>query len=400
MNLAKVLVLNAGSSSIKYKLVDLREGVAVAAGSVERIGERSGGGEHRWRGSDGEWRSEPVTKRIRDHRSGMEAILGRLETAALLEGLAAIGHRVVHGGERFRAPTRIDDEVLRAIEATSPLAPLHNPHNLAGIEAARAAAPDLPHVAVFDTAFHQTLPAAVSHYPLPHDFRSRYGVRRYGFHGISHRFVSREAARLMGRPVEALDLVTLHLGNGASAAAIRGGASVETSMGMTPLGGLMMGSRPGDLDPGILFHLGRTARLDPDELERLLNEESGLRGVAGVNDMREVHRRAEAGDETARLAVEMYAHRVRACIGAYLAVLGGADAIVFTAGIGEHDAEIRHRACAGLERLGIGIDDGRNRAGHAAPFSFHRPESRVALWVVPTDEEFEIARQTAERLGF
>ena len=366
-----VLVLNCGSSSLKYRLVDLERGERLASGLVERIGEPGG---------------------VADHEAAMSEALGGLDP----DGIEVVAHRVVHGGARFADPVVIDDEVLAEVRALSVLAPLHNPVNIVGIEAARRALPALPHVAVFDTAFHQTLPPHAYTYAVPQDWATRHGVRRYGFHGTSHAFVSRAAARLLGREPEDVNLIVLHLGNGASATAVECGRSVETSMGLTPLEGLVMGTRSGDVDPALVTHLRRTAGLQLDEIDRLLNTASGLKGLAGVSDLREVHARVAAGDDAAARALDVYCHRIRKYVGAYLAVLGHADAIVFTAGVGENDPIVRARSLAGLDRLGIRVDEDRNRDGSREARAISPPGADVAVLVIPTDEELEMARQAAE----
>ncbi|RII93593.1 acetate kinase [Clavibacter michiganensis] len=372
---ASVLVLNAGSSSLKHRLVDPVTGAARASGTVERIGEPGG--------------DAP------DHESAVRIALDRV-AAAHQPPPVAVGHRVVHGGSLFDRAVVVDAEVERAIDELSALAPLHNPANLAGIRAARAVLPDVPHVAVFDTAFHRTIPEAASTYAIDADLAARFGIRRYGFHGTSHRFVSRAAAAFLGRPLEETRMIVLHIGNGASACAIDGGRSIETSMGLTPLEGLVMGTRSGDIDPAVLFHLHRQAGLGFDELEALLNRGSGLLGLTGSSDMRDVQAAELDGDPRAALALEVYRHRIRRYVGAYTAELGGLDAVVFTAGVGEHDSLLRRRSLAGLEHLGIRVDPDRNELAstHARRIS---PEgSPVAVLVVPTDEEWEIARQAVE----
>ncbi|WP_375400518.1 acetate/propionate family kinase [uncultured Amnibacterium sp.] len=368
-----VFVLNAGSSSLKYRLVDAATGESSAAGTIERIGEQ---------GSD-----------VPDAGTAVRQALEQLREQAGVTP-AVVGHRVVHGGDRFDAATVIDDSVEQAIDDLSALAPLHNPANLAGIRAAREALPDLPQVAVFDTAFHRTLPAAAATYAIDADLAARYGVRRYGFHGTSHRYVSRAAAAFLGRPVQATKLIVLHLGNGASACAVDGGVSVETSMGITPLEGLVMGTRSGDLDPAVLFHLHRQAGLGFDELERMLNSGSGLKGLTGSGDMRDVRAAAAGGDIAARIALDTYAHRIRHYVGAYLAQLGALDAVVFTAGVGENDAATRAESLAGLEGLGIRVDPQRNAATATGARRISPDRAPIAVLVVPTDEELEIARQS------
>lgn len=366
--MSRVLVLNCGSSSVKYRLYDGDE--IRDKGTVERIGEPGGG---------------PA-----DHETAVRDILGRLDLA----GLVAVGHRVVHGGRRFTEPVLIDDAVLAAIRDLVPLAPLHNPANLAGIEVARAALPDVPQVGVFDTAFHHTMPEAAEVYAIDRDTAQRYGIRRYGFHGTSHAYVSRRTAELLDRPYHELNTITLHLGNGASACAVAGGRSVATSMGMSPLQGLVMGTRSGDLDPAVIFHLRREGGFSVDEIDDLLNHRSGLLGLTGANDMREVLQRRAAGDPAAALAFDVYCRRITGYVGAYYALLGRVDAITFTAGVGEHAAPVRTAALAGLDRLGIVVDPERNAGNGDRVISPAGAE--VAVCVIGTDEEREIARTARE----
>jgi acetate kinase len=305
---------------------------------------------------------------------------------------------VVHGGEAFHAPTLVDDDVIAAIRKMIPLAPLHNPANLDGILVARELFPGVPQVAVFDTAFHQTMPRTAYRYAIPRYLYREHHVRRYGFHGTSHHFVAKQAAAMLGKPLSHCNLITLHLGNGASATAIRDGASIDTSMGMTPLEGLVMGSRCGDIDPAVHFYLYRQLGFDNDTLDDLLNRQSGLLGLCGVNDMREVHRLAESGDEDAELALGVTCHRLKKYIGAYAAILGRVDALVFTGGIGENDAAVRECACAELAHLGVELDIDANAGVQGEAGWVSRRESGVAVLVVPTDEELEIARQARETL--
>ena len=394
MTTGRVLVLNCGSSSIKYQLVDVADGVALAKGLAERIGEPDGHLHHQ--GTDGEVvRDDPIP----DHVSGMRAILAAFEEAGpelSRSDLAAVGHRVVHGGERFADPTLIDDAVVDTVDDLATLAPLHNPANATGIRVARKVLPDLPHVAIFDTAFHHTLPPHASTYAVPPAWRADHGVRRYGFHGTSVAHVSREACRLLGREVDDCNLIVLHLGNGASATAIAGGRSIDTSMGLTPLEGLVMGTRSGDVDPAVIAYLHRVADVSAQDVDDQLNRDSGLLGLAGANDMREVHRRVDAGSKAAQLALDVYCYRLRKYVGAYYAALGRVDAIVFTAGIGENDADVRARSLAGLERLGVVIDPARNASRRRDARSISPDGADVAVLVVPTNEELEIARQALE----
>ena len=373
--MSRVLVLNTGSSSIKYQLFDMDSRAVLAAGLLERIGEEASG--------------------VADHREGLSSIFETLAASGgLSDGLAGIGHRVVHGGERFSAPALIDDEIVEAIREQIPLAPLHNPANLLGIQTALAAFPATPQVAVFDTAFHRTMPPRAFRYALPRDLAGRLRIRRYGFHGTSHAHVSRKAADHLGVPLADVNLITLHLGNGASVAAVAGGRCVDTSMGLTPLEGLVMGTRSGDMDPAIVFHLHREAGLSLEEIDQLLNNESGLKGLTGVNDMREIERLAGDGDQVAQEALDVYCYRIRKYVGAYAAVLGRVDALVFTAGIGENSAAVRAGVCSGLERLGVRIDQVRNGARLRQPRVVSTGDSATAVLVVPTNEELEIAEQT------
>lgn len=388
-----VLVLNTGSSSVKYQLIDPGSGERRATGAVERIGEAGGRLTHHPNGAA----PQVETRDFAGHQSAMTAILaafGRTGPDLAARPPAAVGHRVVHGGSRFTGPVLVDDEVAEAIGRLAPLAPLHAPANLTGIRVARAAFPDLPHVAVFDTAFHRTLPPHAYTYAVPREWRERYGVRRYGFHGISYQYVSRRAAALLGRDPEEVNLILLHLGNGASACAVSAGESIDTSMGLTPLEGLVMGTRSGDVDPAIAAYLERVAGLDGAAVESALNHESGLTALAGGNDMRDVFPAVDRGDQAARLAVDVYCHRIRKYVGAYYAELGRVDAIVFTAGVGEHAARIRAESLTGLSRLGVKIARERNNApGHAERF-VSPPGAEVPVLVIPTDEEAEIAAQT------
>ncbi len=393
----KVLVINCGSSSIKYQLFAMGGCSVIAAGVVERIGEADSRLIHRRPADSGRFDETVHAQSILDHRDGLQHIAAALRESDALRDpseLFGIGHRVVHGGEAFQRPILISSKVVEGLREMVPLAPLHNPANLLGIEVSLELVPDVPQVAVFDTAFHQSMPPHAFHYALPHELYTAHHVRRYGFHGTSHYYVAKQAASHLGKPLEALNLITLHLGNGASAAAIRAGKSIDTSMGMTPLEGLIMGTRCGDIDPAIHFFLARTTGKSNDELESLLNTESGLKGICGKNDMREVMSLSDSGDDRARLAVEMYCYRIKKYIGAYFAVLGRVDAIVFTGGIGENAALIRQRACEGLAALGIIIDERRNKMPVREAREIQRNDSAVSILVIPTDEELEIATQT------
>ena len=391
-----ILVINSGSSSVKYQILDVADGTVLTGGSLERIGEPESRLTHHWQDATGVRRE--ITRRapVSDHAHAFELIVTVMRESGATGQIAldAIGHRVVHGGERFRSPTLIDREVVEALRAMSPLAPLHNPPNLAGIEVCLALFPQVPQVAVFDTAFHQTLPVHAFRYAVPDAWYRGHHVRRYGFHGTSHAYVARQAAAHLQQPLVSLGLITLHLGNGASAAAIQSGQCIDTSMGFTPLEGLMMGTRSGDIDPAILTYLNRETGIDLEDLDYQLNQESGLKGICGVNDMREAQRLAATGDKRARLAIDMYCYRIRKYIGAYYAVLGHLDALVFTAGIGENSPSIRKQSCAGLERFGIRIDDARNTQAGTGVFEIQTEDAPVRVLVVPTNEELEIAHQT------
>jgi acetate kinase len=386
-----VLVINAGSSSLKYSLVDGGSGESLAGGVVERIGEAKGSLKHT--GPNGETTKE---KEVATHEDALRAVLDLFAS----EGpslddieLAAVGHRVVHGGQQFADPVLIDDELSKKVGDLVPLAPLHNPANLEGMEVALRLFPELPQVAVFDTAFHQTLPDYAYTYAVPQSWRDEHRVRRYGFHGTSHAFVSRAAAALLGREPDEVNLIVLHLGNGASATAVRAGRSVDTSMGMTPLEGLVMGTRSGDIDPALHAHLHRQVGWSLDEIDNVLNRESGLKGLAGQNDFRELEQMVDAGDARARLAFEVYCYRIRKYVGAYYAALGTLDGIVFTAGVGQHSHRMRAKVLDGLEALGIRLDPSRNEADSKEARVVSAEDSPVAVLVVPTNEEWEIARQ-------
>ncbi|MER7924802.1 MULTISPECIES: acetate kinase [unclassified Streptomyces] len=399
MTATRVLVLNSGSSSVKYQLLDMAAGTRLAVGLAERIGEETSRFEHTHvdTGAVREW-----TGPIPDHEAALKAVAEELTRDGLgLDSpeLAAIGHRVVHGGKTFTAPTVIDDGVLAEIERLIPVAPLHNPANLVGIRTAMALRPDLPQVAVFDTAFHTTMPESAARYAIDVKTADAYRIRRYGFHGTSHAYVSRATAKLLGKAPEDVNVIVLHLGNGASASAVRGGRCVETSMGLTPLEGLVMGTRSGDLDPAVIFHLMRVGEMSTDEIDTLLNKKSGLIGLCGDNDMREIRRRIDEGDEQAELAFDIYIHRLKKYIGAYCAVLGRVDAVAFTAGVGENASAVREAAVTGLELLGLGIDGALNAVRSHEPRLISPASARVAVAVVPTDEEWEIATQSYALVG-
>ena len=387
-----VLVLNSGSSSLKYQLVEPESGRSIFSGIVERIGEETSTAKLKLQDS-------PISRegRVDDHEAALrlafELVEEGGESIADL-GVVAVGHRVVHGGPTLYRPTVIDDATVAELEDLAPLAPLHNPPAVLGIRVARKVLPDLPHVAVFDTAFFHDLPAAASTYAIDREIAQKWRIRRYGFHGTSHQFVSGQAAEFLGAPVESLNQIVLHLGNGASASAIAGGRPIDTSMGLTPMEGLVMGTRAGDIDPGIISYLTRTADMGIDEIETMLNRRSGMLGLSGDGDMRAVQTRIAAGDEVARVAYEVYIHRLRKYVGAYLALLGHCDVISFTAGVGENDANVRRDALTGLARLGIEIDEHLNDSPARGARRISADKSPTTVLVIPTDEELAIARAT------
>ena len=387
-----VLVINSGSSSMKYQLIAATAGTALATGLIERIGEAEGSATHK---SDG--RVESFVGPIPDHGSALRIMQQLFEDAGRPlagDALAAVGHRVVHGGLVFGDPVIVDDAVLQQIRAFARLAPLHQPANVRGIEQARVAFPGIPQVAVFDTAFFRDLPAAAATYAIDRTVAAENQIRRYGFHGTSHQYVSQVVPTVLGRNPADLKQIVLHLGNGASASAVRGGVAVETSMGLTPLEGLVMGTRSGDVDPGVVFHLLRNGGMDADQIDHLLNRRSGILGLSGVADFRDLHQLIASGDSDAATALDVYCHRVRKYVGAYLAVLGGADVIVFTAGVGENDDVVRARILQDLEPLGIAVDPDRNAVRSVQPRVISPDCSPVTVMVVPTNEELAIARAT------
>jgi len=394
----KILVVNCGSSSIKYKLFDADSLKGVSSGLLERIGSRPAFLRHETSGASAKREVD-----VSNHRQGLELILRVLleaEPKAIgsLEEIVAVGHRVVHGGDSFFESILVDEKVLEALRKWSHLAPLHNPPNIAGIEAARSLLPRVPQVAVFDTAFHQTMPGTAYLYAIPFELYEKLGIRRYGFHGTSHKYVAQKAAEIIGEPIEKLRIITCHLGNGCSITAVKNGRSIDTSMGFTPLEGLVMGTRSGDIDPSIVFYLIGEG-FSPREVEDMLNKKSGLLGVSGVsNDIRDVEREAEAGSKRARLALEIFAYRAKKYIGAYAAALGGFDVLVFTGGIGENDPLMRRMICENMGFLGLEIDEEANRSTVGKTGVISGEQSRVRVLVIPTDEELAIAEETRKRL--
>ncbi len=399
-----ILVINTGSSSIKYELFDMADRRVMASGMAEKIGEEESLIIHKRILPNGESTKIRAAVVIPDHREGMIRIVALLvdkECGAVRDKneIAAVGHRVVHGGEAFHSTTIIDEEVIAAIKKNIPLAPLHNPPNLVGIEVARSVFPNALQVAVFDTAFHQTIPMRAFLYAIPFELYEKERVRRYGFHGTSHAYVAEKAAEYLGRPLGELNLITIHLGNGASMAAIKNGKCVDTTMGMTPLAGLVMGTRSGDVDPALPFFLSDHLGMSPKEIDALLNKESGLKGICGTNDLREVIEKMHTGDSRAKIAVDLYTYRVKKYIGAYFAALEILDAVVFTAGIGENSPYIRELCSRGLDRLGMEIDLERNKLTGSGISEISSPGSQVKILVIPTNEELKIAQETKKAIA-
>ncbi len=395
----KILVLNSGSSSIKYCLYKVDDLQVLTSGMIEKIA--SAESVHKFTLHNGPVETEynEYLQLIADHAQGLQVIFQQLLDLALLNSTAdlyAIGHRVVHGGEKFQQPTIISTQALSDIKSVSDLAPLHNPANISGIELCFKFAANIPQVAVFDTAFHQSMPPQAFHYAIPRQYYLRDGVRRYGFHGTSHAYVSGVAARMIGKQLSSCNLISLHLGNGSSVTAIKQGKSIDTSMGMTPLEGLIMGTRCGDIDPAVLHFLNQKHQLCSHEIDAMLNQESGLKGVCGENDMRTIHDMADSGDQLAELAIDMFCYRIKKYIGAYYAVLGRVDALIFTGGIGENDNRVREQVCQNLQQLGIILEPEKNKHCQSAAFAIHAPHSEVSVLVIPTNEELEIAKQALQ----
>lgn len=394
----KILVINAGSSSLKYQLMRSEDGHVFAKGLCERIG--IDGSRIIYKNDQGDNTTKETA--MPTHQEALHAVLQALQDEKIgvvkdLNEIEAVGHRVVHGGEKFNKSVLVNEEVLSAIEACIPLAPLHNPANLLGIKACLEIMPKVPQVAVFDTAFHQTMPKAAYMYAVPYKYYEQNGVRRYGFHGTSHQFVSEQAAKYLGKSVKDLKIVTCHLGNGSSLAAVKNGVCVDTSMGMTPLAGVPMGTRSGDIDPAVIKYLMDTDNsLSIKDVDRILNKESGMLGISGVgSDFRDLGEAKAASNERAALALDMFTYAVRKYIGAYAFAMGGLDCIVFTAGVGEHDAEVREAVCLGLEKFGVQFDSRKNATVHDfAEISL--PTSKVKILVIPTNEELKIAQDTAQ----
>ncbi|MDD2442604.1 MAG: acetate kinase [Eubacteriales bacterium] len=396
-----VLVINAGSSSLKYQFLNAETGAVLARGGAERIGLKDAFIKHSLNGAD------PLTLSIDlpDHKVAVQAVLGALTSdqhgvIKSMSEIDAVGHRVVHGGEKFASSVLITPEVKKAIRACFDLAPLHNPPNMTGIEACEDAMPGVPQVAVFDTAFHQSMPRKAYMYALPYALYEKHGIRRYGFHGTSHAYVSQRAAAVLQKPYESLKIITCHLGNGSSIAAIRNGRCIDTSMGLTPLAGICMGTRCGDIDPAIVTFLQDKEGLDTHSVDELLNKKSGVMGLSGVSsDFRDLYAAAGEGHKLASLALDMFKYQCRKYIGAYAAAMGGVDAVVFTAGIAENTPDIRLGACDGLAYMGITIDPYKNNAVKAREAIVSTDDSPVKVLVIPTNEELAIARETARVCG-
>lgn len=392
----KLLVINAGSSSVKFQVFEMINDLVLVSGLIEKIGEETSEIKFELENS-GKNNSVRVVEPIKNHKEALQKVAGILldkenQIIEKKEEIKAVGHRVVHGGEKFKETAIINDEVKEMINELSSLAPLHNPPNLQGIVVATEVFPQAKQVAVFDTAFHQTMPAKAYRYAIPNKFYEEFGIRAYGMHGTSHRYVTKETAKFLKS--DKLKLITIHLGNGCSMAAVRDGKCVDTTMGLTPLAGLVMGTRGGDIDPGVLIHLGKKYNLSVSEIDKILNKESGLKGLTGLNDMRDVLELKEKGDVKAKLALDVYTYRIKKYIGSYAAILGGLDAIVFTAGVGENSAYVREASCEGLEFLGISIDPSKNDKRAKGIRVISEDENRVKILVIPTNEELEIARQT------
>lgn len=396
-----ILVINAGSSSLKYQLIDMRDESIVAKGLVERIGMADS--LHIYKPSSG----QPMEYKhdVKDHVEAVELVLQALShpehgVVADLSEIGAVGHRVVHGAESFKSSALITDEMLDVVRENTTLAPLHNPANIMGIEACRKVLPNVPMVGVFDTAFHQTMPAKAYIYALPYEIYTEHKVRRYGFHGTSHYFVSQRAAKLMGKPIAQLKIITCHLGNGSSIAAVKYGKCVDTTMGLTPLEGVPMGTRCGDIDPAIVFNLMDKLNMTTAEANDYLNKKSGVLGISGVSsDFRDIYQAADSGNDRAELALQVFAYRVKKTIGAYAAAMDGVDAIVFTAGIGENVSDVRRLVITGMTYLGIDPDWDANERTHAKEAEITKPGSRTRVFVVPTNEELVIARDTYSIVG-
>ncbi|WP_123054085.1 acetate kinase [Clostridium sp. JN-1] len=390
-----ILVINCGSSSLKYQLINMKDESVLAKGLVERIGIEGSILTHKVNGE------KYITEQpMKDHKVAIKLVLDALVdkkhgVISDMSEISAVGHRIVHGGEKYAESVLIDENVMKAIEDCVQLAPLHNPPNIIGINACKELMPNTPMVGVFDTAFHQTMPDYAYMYALPYELYKKYGVRKYGFHGTSHRFVSAEAAKMLGKDLNDLKVITCHLGNGASLCAVKDGKSVDTTMGFTPLAGVVMGTRCGDIDPAVITFLISKLNMSAEEVDKLINKQSGVLGLSGLSsDFRDLTKASEEGNERAKLALDVYYYRVITYIGQYAAVLNGADCIVFTAGFGENSSEGRERICKGLEYLGVKIDKAKNESARGKAMEISTPDSKVKILVIPTNEELMIARDT------
>ncbi len=397
----KIFVINTGSSSIKYQLFNMDRQKAIAFGLAEKIGEPSAFLTHNVIDKNGKYIKKEIKGALKNHRKCLDKIVNLLVNKkngviGNKSEIIGVGHRVVHGGETYQSPAIINQHLIDAIKENTPLAPLHNPPNLVGIEVAGDIFPDALQVAVFDTAFHQTIPPRAFLYAIPFYLYEEKKVRRYGFHGTSHSYVALKASEWLGHPMNSINMITIHLGNGGSMSAIKQGKCIDTTMGMTPLDGLVMGTRSGDLDPAIPFFLTDHLKMSNNEINKLLNEESGLKGLCGINDMREILKRRNSGDQKAALAIEVYTYRVKKYIGAFYAVLGTLDAVIFTAGIGENAPEIRSACCEGLENFGLLIDNEFNNKIENRIRQISSRASTVKILVVPTNEELKIAQETKQ----
>lgn len=395
----KILVINAGSSSLKYQLIDMRTEEVLAKGICEKIGFNDSFLKHTKIGYD----ETEIKIDIPDHKTAMQEVVCILTDPedgiiSSITEISAVGHRIVHGGENFKGSTVINNNVMKAVRECIDIAPLHNPQNITGIEACMKIMPNTPMVGVFDTAFHQTMPEHAYMYALPYEYYKKYGIRRYGFHGTSHMYVAQRGAQLIQKPIETLKMITCHLGNGASVCAVNGGKSVDTSLGFTPLEGLVMGTRSGNIDPAIIKFLMEKEKMSISEVDHLLNTESGLLGITGISsDFRDIEAAAEGGNKRCLLAIEVYCYRIKQYIGAYIASMEGLDAIVFTAGIGENSATVRRKSLERLEYMGISINSEKNKiSGKEMDISKH--DSKVRILVIPTNEELMIARETSKLL--
>lgn len=392
----KILVINTGSSSLKYQLIDMANEYALAKGLCDRIGLEKSFLKH----ANGDDDAVVTEKDMPNHKVAMQAVVEALTdkengVISSMSEITAVGHRIVHGGEKFHDSAIITEEVMNAIRGCIALAPLHNPPNITGIEACEQIMPTTPMVAVFDTAFHQTMPKHAYMYALPYEMYEKHAVRKYGFHGTSHKYVAYRTAKLLGKPIENLKIITCHLGNGASICAVDGGKSVDTSMGLTPLAGLAMGTRSGSIDPAVIWYLMDKEKMSAKEVDSYLNKKSGVLGISGVSsDFRDLHAAADAGNERAALAINMFCYRVKKYIGEYATIMGGVDAVVFTAGIGENNSIVRREVLKNLEFLGIKIDQEKNKI-RGQEIDISTPDATVRTFVIPTNEELAIARETA-----